>query len=273
MNDVRPSCPSMRDTACIDTNKIFDSCRDKDCLEDVAVFLTDYGRDVIEHSSNVRCCSAELSAADITVDPVPFNNGFYRIDIRIYIKMTFECCVNMSNRQIIEGLAVCDKTTVLYGGECTTSVFRSDPQRDGFCPGCPDPSVKTKNSCGCGSNALPTAVFEAADPVVLGAKIIERRHPHHCPCQSERDIPESIAERFGGFAPQGERRLVVSLGIFSVTRLERPAQYTFSAESCSVPEKECDFSGSEDPCAIFRNMEFPVSEFNNEGCGCGKRKN
>ena len=60
MNDVRPSCPSMRDTACIDTNKIFDSCRDKDCLEDVAVFLTDYGRDVIEHSSNVRCCSAEF---------------------------------------------------------------------------------------------------------------------------------------------------------------------------------------------------------------------
>lgn len=270
MNDVRPSCSASRDTAYIDTYKIYDSCRDKDCIEDVAVFLTDYGRDVIDHSSNVRCCSAELTAADVNVDPVPFNNGFYRIDTRIYVKMTFECCVNMTNRQIIEGLAVCDKSTVLYGGECGTSVFRSDPEKDGFCPGCPDPSVKTKTQCGCGANALPIAVYEAASPVVLGAKIIERRHPHVCPCQSERDIPAGISERFGGFAPQGERRLVVSLGIFSVTRLQRPAQYMITGQSCSVPEKECDFSGAEDPCSIFRNMEFPVSEFNNESCCRGK---
>ncbi len=271
MNDVRPSCSSSRDTAFIDTYKIYDSCRDKDCLEDVAVFLTDYGRDVIEHSSNVRCCSAEITAADITVDPVPFNNGFYRVDIRIYVKMTFECCVNMTNRQLIEGLAVCDKSTVLYGGECGASVFRSDPEKDGFCPGCPDPATVGKDTkCGCRTNAMPTAVFEAANPVVLGAKIIERRHPHHCPCQSERDIPESISQRFGGFAPQGERRLVVSLGIFSVTRLQRPAQYMISGQPCSVPEKECDFAGSEDPCTVFRNMEFPVSEFGGENRSCGK---
>ena len=271
MNDVRPSCPSSRDAAYIDTYRIFDSCRDKDCFEDVAVFLTDYGRDVTDHSTNVRCCTAEIAAADVNVDPVPFNNGFYRVDTRIYIKMTFECCVNMTNRQIVEGLAVCDKSAVLYGGECSTSVFRSDPEKDGFCPGCPDQNAAVKNQpCGCGSNALPTAVFEAAAPVVLGAKIIERRHPHQCPCQSERDIPASISERFGGFAPQGDRRLVVSLGVFSVTRLERPAQYMITAQSCPVPEKECDFKGSEDPCSVFRGMEFPFSEFGGENRTCGK---
>lgn len=251
-----------RDNAYIDTNRIFDSCRDKDCFEDTAVFLTDYGRDIVEHSTNVRCCSAEIAAADISVDPVPFNNGFYHIDARIYIRMTFECCVNMTNRQIIEGLCVCDKRTVLYGGEGGTSVFRSDPNMDGFCSGAPD--IPESNKCGCGNSSLPTAVLEVADPVVLGAKIIERRAPHHCPCGSERDIPSGVASRIGNLAPQGERRLVVSVGLFSVMRLERPAQYLLDARIYSVPEKECQFTESDDACSVFRNMEFPVSEFSNE---------
>ena len=265
MTDNRP-CHD-RDTAYIDTNRIFDSCRDKDCFEDTAVFLTDYGRDVVEHSSNVRCCSAEIAAADINVDPVPFNNGFYRIDARIYIRMTFECCVNMTNRQIVEGLCVCDKRTVLYGGEGGTSVFRSDPDTDGFCSGRPD--IPEADNCGCGGKSLPTAVLEAADPVVLGAKIIERRSPHHCPCQSEKDIPSGVASRIGNIAPQGERRLVATVGLFSVIRLERPAQYMIEGRLCSVPEKECEFTESDDACTVFRNMEFPVSEFTNEhshGC-------
>lgn len=260
MTDNR-SC-QMRDSAYIDTNRIFDSCRDKDCFENTAVFLTDYGRDVVEHSTNVRCCSAEIAAADISVDPVPFNNGFYRIDARIYIRMTFECCVNMTNRQIVEGLCVCDKRTVLYGGEGGTSVFRSDPDTDGFCSGIPD--IPVSNSCGCGGKSLPTAVLEVAEPVVLDAKIIERKTPHHCPCGSEREIPTGVASRIGNLAPQGERRLVVSVGLFSVMRLERPAQYLLDARVYAVPEKECQFTESADACAAFRNMEFPVSEFTNE---------
>ncbi len=260
MSDNR-SCPC-RDTAYIDTNRIFDSCRDKDCFEDTAVFLTDYGREVVEHSSNVRCCQAEIAAADVSVDPVPFNNGFYRIDARIYVRMTFECCVNMSNRQIVEGLCVCDKRTVLYGGEGGTTVFRSSPEQDGFCPGAPD--IPESPGCGCGSRSLPTAVLEVADPVVLGAKIIERKCPHHCPCQSERDIPKNVASRIGDLSPLGDRRLVVSVGLFSVIRLERPAQYLLDAEVRPVPEKECDFTEADDACTVFRNMEFPVSEFSNE---------
>ncbi len=267
MTDNR-SCHE-RESAYIDTNRIFDSCRDKDCFEDTAVFLTDYGRDIVEHSTNVRCCTAEIAAADISVDPVPFNNGFYKIDARIYIRMTFECCVNLTNRQIIEGLCVCDKRTVLYGGEGGTSVFRSDPDTDGFCRGIPD--IPESKSCGCGSSSLPTAVLEVADPVVLGAKIIERRIPHHCPCQSERDIPANVASRIGNLAPQGERRLVVSVGLFSVIRLERPAQYLLDARVYSVPEKECQFTEADDACTVFRNMEFPVSEFNNDGpCKCDR---
>ena len=37
-----------KEMICIDTYRILDSCRDKDCFEDVRVFLTDYGQEIIE---------------------------------------------------------------------------------------------------------------------------------------------------------------------------------------------------------------------------------
>jgi hypothetical protein len=53
MMDNRNSCFSgvkdgRKDSVCIDSMRILDSCRDKDCYEDVRVFLTDFGQDVIE---------------------------------------------------------------------------------------------------------------------------------------------------------------------------------------------------------------------------------
>lgn len=256
-----------RDTAYIDTYRIFDSCRDKDCFEDVIVYLTDYGRDVIDHSSNVRCCSANVTAANVSVNPIPFNNGFYQIEARIFVKLTFECCVCLSNRQIIEGIAVCDKRVVLFGGEGGVSTFRSDPNSDAFCSGI-DPEKQT--GCGCISGEMPTAVLEIADPVVLTSRIVEKHHPCRCFCSSEQDIPGAVLSNVNGrLAPEGERRLVVSLGFFTVTRLQRPGQYLVSASEYSVPDKECPVTESDDPCTVFRNMEFPVGEFSkskHKGC-------
>lgn len=254
-------CGSSRDTAYIDTYRILDSCRDKDCFEDVAVFLTDYGKDVVEHSSNVRTCSASISATNITVNPIPFNRGFYQVDIRIYVKMTFECCVCMSNRQVIEGIAVCDKKAVLFGGEGNVSMFRSDPQNDNFC------TRPEFSDCPCCGSNLPVAVVELAEPVVLNTRIIEKPSPC-CICCCVNDIPSSISGRMngGGLSDPGDRFLAVSIGFFSVTRLERPSQFLVNGTEYTVPEKECETIESDDPCSVFRAMDFPVSEFSPYGC-------
>ena len=53
------SSHGFRDTVCIDCNKIMDSCRDKDCLEDLKVFLTDYSQEIVDRSTNIRCKDAE----------------------------------------------------------------------------------------------------------------------------------------------------------------------------------------------------------------------
>ena len=76
------------------------------------------------------------------------------------------------------------------------------------------------------------------------------------------------------------RFLTVSLGIFSVVRIVRPGQYLVHASEYCAPDKECVSPENDDPCAIFRHMAFPASEFcpsgyisqkgdhGNGKCGC-----
>jgi hypothetical protein len=58
-----------------------------------------------------------------------------------------------------------------------------------------------------------------------------------------------------------DRELVVSLGFFSVIRIERPTQLVVNAAEYCIPDKECVMMDEEDPCKIFSKMAFPISEF------------
>ena len=73
--------------------------------------------------------------------------------------------------------------------------------------------------------------------------------------------------------------IYVSLGQFSLIRLERDTQLLIPVYDYCMPQKECACDGGsceEDPCELFRHVKFPVNEFfppdrvgpNGEGCGC-----
>lgn len=272
MADNKCSCGStvntQRETVCIDTHKILDSCKDRDCYEDVQVLLTEYGQDIIERTTSVRACKAEIIRACITIDPVDFSRGFYRISVRYYIKMVFEATVNRCNTQEFDGIAVVDKSVVLFGSEGNVHVFRSA-------------SENVQNNCESVADSgynTPEAVVEAVDPVVLCVKVANTGH--HCCCCCSSDIPESVCGQMSGVLrdSDGGRVLLASIGIFSVIRLVRPAQLVVNAASCSVPDKECrPAQDCVDPCSVFREMAFPINEFNppsaymaekHKNCGC-----
>ena len=67
---------------CIDTKRVLDSCRDRDCFEDVRIYLTCRGEEILANSTNVRTRTAKLICAYVGVDEVPFNPGFYQIKVR-----------------------------------------------------------------------------------------------------------------------------------------------------------------------------------------------
>ena len=47
MSDMRNSAGA-RENVCISCDRILDSCRDKDCFENVRVYLSDCGQEMVE---------------------------------------------------------------------------------------------------------------------------------------------------------------------------------------------------------------------------------
>jgi hypothetical protein len=68
----------------------------------------------------------------------------------------FEACVCLGKSQEIEGIAVFDKSVILFGSEGSVSIFRSDPASNNFCA-MPNFNVESLQS------NLPTAVVDVSD--------------------------------------------------------------------------------------------------------------
>ena len=94
-----------------------------------------------------------------------------------------------------------------------------------------------------------------------------------CECQNQelpQQIPTNICAMFDEeLVLSGDRRrLFVTLGQFSIIRLERDAQLVVPVLDYSIPTKECcDSVGcSEDPCEMFSRIPFPTARFAPRNC-------
>ncbi len=265
---------SHSETICIEANRILDSCRDRDCFEDVKVLLTDFGNEVLERTTNVRAKDACITWTYIGIEPVRFNRGFYAVTIKFYVKILFEACLSGGRSQEFEGIAVLEKKVILYGSESNVSIFKSNPDASDYCA-TPEPCCSTKNT--------PIAIVEVVDPIVLNVKVKEPCEKVSCCCCC-CDVPDHVVSGISGVLHDNDGRYIsVSFGIFSVVRIVRPGQYLVQATEYCVPDKECVAAEEDNPCSLFRSMEFPSSEFcpggyvnTNRGqekggkCGCHK---
>jgi hypothetical protein len=259
-----------RESVIIDTNRILDSCKDKDCFEDTRVMLTDYGQEVLEKCGSIRITSTKVIWTDIVVDPVKFNRGFYQISIRFFTKLNLEACVSVGKSQEIEGIAVTEKKVVLYGSEGNVNIFRSSQIASEFCTwGGGGETISTNK---------PSVVVEVVDPIALSVKVLEHGNCSQgsCPNCGVDEVPIRVQNSLNGPlcdpGAQARRQLYVSLGFFSVVRIERPTQLIVSALEYAIPDKVCQKAEEDDPCTLFSKMSFPVNEFSpptkQPGCSC-----
>lgn len=227
----------------IHTGKIYDSCRDKDCIEDLRVYPTVSSQALIDAAFSVRPNKAELLYADVSVDPISFNRGYYTVDITYFYKITGN--VFPGNKEIT-GLAVFDKRVILFGSEGKVKVFSS----------CGDKNLY-------GNCALPVAYVDAVDPVALNMKLVEPGCCNYSDTEM-RCIPDFIIEEIGEDLILNTpcRKLYVTLGQFSIVRLERDMQITLEARNF-LPCTECAGASAidDDPCSLFGKVRFPVEEF------------
>ena len=241
----------------IHTRKITDSCRDKDCIEDLRVYLTTGSQTQLDCAANARVRCAELLYTYIDVEPVAFDGHHYCIDVTFFYRVLADAVLGTARPATLYGLAVFTKRAVLCGEDSRAHIYRSDT-RMGELDG---RSILSANR--------PTAVVEVLDPMVLGSKVKEI-----CDCSCENtavQIPGCIRNLFDEelVLAGDKRRLFVTLGQFSIIRLERDAQLIVPVLDYAMPTKECcDTPGAcaEDPCEMFSRIPFPAAQFSPRGC-------
>ena len=252
---VRSGC-GQPETMSIHTRKITDSCRDKDCIEDLRVYLTTGSQSLLDSAASARVRSAELLYTYIDVEPVAFDRNHYCVNVTFYYRVLADTVVGSGRPATLYGLAVFSKRAVLCGEESRAHIYRSDTRLGEL-------DSVTRNFAN-----LPTAVVEVLDPMVLSSKVKE---VCDCPCQEAVHIPNGISRLFDEeLVLSGDRRrLFVTLGQFSIIRLERDAQLVVPVVDYSIPTKECcENPGccAEDPCEMFSRIPFPAAQFAPRNC-------
>lgn len=264
-------CPTgcSENTACVHTEKVYDQCRDKDCISDLRVYFTSDAQCVINNAASIKIKKADVIWVYSDIEALPFNRGYYSVDLKYFFRITLEAYTGLITPTTVYGISVFDKKVILYGSEGTTKVFGSHYRAQSIDP----QSIMKQN--------MPHAVVEVVEPIALSARLCD---PCTCKCECEPicKIPEEIAALFEGpvIASENDIRVYVTIGEFSVIRLERSTQLLLHSYDFAIPEKECiDASDESDPCELFSRIDFPVNEFfppacpdkdSSASCGCGK---
>ena len=210
-------------------DRVFDSCSDKDCITNLQVMLEN-GADLPPQFTSVktRCCT--IDSICMTVEPIPFNRGYYSVDVTYNFGVDLLCYERACEAPtLMHGSASASKSVILYGSESNTKTFFSSGVQIG-----------NTNAC-CDVVNLPTASCQCVDPIVLETRITTVRQPN---------------TEDGSFM----RAVVLTLGVFSVVELSRPVTVTAAAYPYHVPTKSCS-AETDSPCEIFSRLSFPTDEF------------
>ncbi len=106
----------IREAICVDTARVYDSCADKDCLADLRVYLTEETQPVIDAATAVRCRGCEVINVYTDVEPVPFNRGYYSVDITFFFAVNLDVFSSPTAQPTaVSGLCVFAKDAILYG--------------------------------------------------------------------------------------------------------------------------------------------------------------
>lgn len=272
MAEIKNGCPTdsvdFKEAVCIDAGRVYDSCCDRDCLEDLRCFFTPDAQAYVEQAISVRIRSAEVLKTDISVEQISFNKGFYSCDLTFFFLLEFDLYMAPNTCPVsVKGISSFNKKVILFGSDGNVKVF-SSVNNDELIPSCNLTSRRSSN--------MPRCVVQCVDPVALSARIGEIRDCY----ENVRCIPQSVCDCIGGNVVtclnNGTPAIYVTLGLFTIVQLIRNVQMLIPVYDFCIPEKQCEDT-TDQPCDVFRRIQFPTDDFfpprpckpNNEECfGC-----
>ncbi len=242
---------SFKEAVCIDAGRVYDSCCDRDCLEDLRCFFTAETQALVEQATSVKITGAKVLNVLIDVEPVSFNKGYYSCDLTFFFLNELELYITPNScPTTVNGISFFSKKVILYGSDGNVQVFSSNQKE--FNPTCDKTAISNSNS--------PKCVLQCVDPVVLTARLGEIRDTY----QNIYYIPQSVTDYIGAplvtNMPIGTATVYVTLGLFTIVQLIRDVQMLIPVYDFCIPEKQCDDT-TDQPCDVFRKIKFPTDDF------------
>lgn len=218
-----------KEAVCIEAMRVFDSCSSQDCLEDLELDFNDScTQELINSACYIKCKCIEVINTTFAIDPVPFNKGFFTVDLTYTFKVDLEVYKSgCSSPQFASGTTTFSKKVILFGSAGNTKHFSSDE------PNC-EKSKKKAN--GCCFNDLPRATVSVVEPICLDTKLV-----------TSTSDPTA-------------KSVLVTIGMFAIVQLQRAVPILIPAYDYCIPKKECSTT-TESPCEFFDKIKFPTNEF------------
>lgn len=227
----------------IKVDRVFDSCSDKDCIEGVVVELS---KPLPPNANIVKTKCITVLNACINTEAIPFNKGFYSVDITFTFDVQLLVYETACGSPIpICGTATVNKNCILFGSQTNSRTFTNTKK-----------SVYRSGDC-CDTVNPPVALVQAVSPIVLDSKIT--KGCRCCDCTAENSVPG--------------KSVTLTIGLFYVVELVRSVTIMVPAYNYTIPCKEC-CANTETPCEVFDKIRFPTEEFSpvkleNTCCDCG----
>ncbi len=241
---------AFKEAVCIDAMRVFDSCSSQDCLEDLTLTFDTAAQTLIDEAQYIKAKCIETTGCSFVIDPVPFNRGFYTVDVTYSFRAEIEAYDTVGEPpMVVYGTTTANKRVILFGSDGSTQRFMSNSTAAAALP------APTSGCAACCDNGtLPVAGVSIAPPMCLDANLIP-----------------NTAEQ------PGSNTVTITIGIFAIIQLMRPVPILIPAYDYGVPESDCP-TESDTPCELFSKIQFPTSEFfpqgldNDQSCGSEKKQ-
>lgn len=248
-----------KEACCIDAERVYDSCCDRDCLEDLQCYFTPEDQTVINNAESVRVRSAKVIDVVIDVEPVTFNRGYYACNMTFFFVVDLDVYdIQTLNAGAVKGLAFFTKKLIMFGSEGNIKSYTNRTL----------PQVNRRTSH---SDNAPKCTVQCVEPIALSARIGDVSSSYECcPCLSPA-INEYCGGQVNTKAQVGTPTVFVTLGVFSIVQLTRKVQMLIPVYDFCVPQKHCD--DNDTPCEVFRKIDFPKNDFfpnPDSQCSCSR---
>jgi len=232
---------------CIIAFKVYDSCRQQDCLTANEIGPARAAQNVIIGNEEIQegeIIDPPSNAAAVTIDslcvkkiiivdksPNPFKNGFWDIDLKYVFqyRLTFREADGTPISSPVCANSIFNKKVTLFGSIGSDLVIATD-------------LFKTDTNDSATLRAEPF-IFVEAKAVALSAEL----------------KLQQVLSTTGDLPPE-PNRVNVTIGLFTIIKLYRLVNLNVQSKGFCIP-RECEDVSPFNPCDFFESLDFPMDVF------------